>query len=126
MKRPGFTLIEISAAIALLAVCALLFVHLASLTAAERVRERTRQTAVDQMQNILERLATVPPEKFIAGDFDKIAAERLIERSLPEGALLFEVKKIEPDSIVLTLTASWSEGEKRPRMEAALFRLLTL
>ena len=126
MKRPGFTLIEISAAIALLAVCALLFAHLAALTAAERIRERTRQTAVDQMQNILERLATVPPEKISAGDFDKAAAEVLIERSLPDGAVLFEVNQIEPDRVVVAVTVSWSDGEKRPRMKTALFRLLTL
>jgi len=136
MKRHGFTIVEISATIALLAVCMVLFAQLAALTSSERVSERTRKIAVDQIQNILERLAAIPPEKLAAGEFDnsifdKKAAEELIERSLPEGKIVFDTKKVEPDSVapngvILTITVSWSDGEKRPRREAAMFRLLTL
>jgi len=125
MKRPGFTLIEMSAAIAVLAMCAIAFAYLIALTASDRTAERTRQTAVDQMQNVLERLAIVPPEKIAAGEFDKSAAESLIERSLPEGKIVFDTKTIEPDGVVFTVTVSWSNGEKRPRREVAMFRLLT-
>jgi len=124
MKRLGFTLIEVSAAIAVLAMCAIAFAYLIALTASERTAERTRQTAVDQMQNVLERLAIVPPEQLAAGDFDPSAAESLIERSLPEGKIVFDTKTIEPDGIVFTVTVSWSVGEKRPRREVAMFRLL--
>jgi len=126
MKRPGFTLIEVSAAIALLAACAVAFVYLVILTASERTAERTRQMAVDQVQNILERLATVPPEQLAAGDFDKSAAESLIARSLPDGKIVFDAKQIEPDGIVFIITVSWSDGENRPRREVAMFRLLPL
>ncbi|MCL2710756.1 MAG: prepilin-type N-terminal cleavage/methylation domain-containing protein [Planctomycetaceae bacterium] len=125
MKRPGFTLIEMSAAIAVLAMCAIAFAYLIALTASDRTAERTRQTAVDQMQNVLERLAIVPPEKIAAGEFDKSAAESLIERSLPEGKIVFDTKMVESDGTVFTVTVSWSNGEKRPRREVAMFRLLT-
>jgi len=126
MKRPGFTLIELSAAIAVLAMCAVAFAYLVALTASDRTAERTRKMAVDQMQNVLERLAVVPPEQLAAGDFDKSAAESLIERSLPEGNIVFETKRVEPDSVVFTVTVSWSDGEQRPRREVAMFRLLPL
>ena len=127
MKRYGFTLVEISAAIALLAVYILAFAQLAAMTASTRTAERTRQTAVDQMQNVLERLATVSPEKLIAGDFDKKAAETLIERSLPEGKIVFDVKEqSESGCVLFTVTVSWSAGDQRPRSEAAMFRLLPL
>ena len=126
MKRPGFTLIELSAAIAVLAMCAVAFAYLVALTASDRTAERTRKMAVDQMQNVLERLAVVPPERLATGDFDKSAAESLIERSLPEGKIVFETKKVEPGSGVFTVTVSWSDGEQRPRREVAMFRLLPL
>ena len=126
MKRRGFTLVEVSAAIALLAVCAVSFAYLVALTASERAAERTRQMAVDQVQNVLERLAIVPPEKLASGEFDTTAAESLIERSLPEGKIVFGTKKIEPDGVAFTVTVSWSDGEKRPRREIAMFRLLSL
>ena len=130
MRRPGFTLVEISAAIAVLAACAVAFVYLVTLTASERAAERTRQMAVDQMRNVLERLAVIPPEQLAAGDFDKGAAESLIERSLPNGKIIFDTKAIEPDGvepggIVFIVTVSWSNGETRPRREVAMFRLLT-
>ena len=126
MKRHGFTLIEISAAIALLAVCAIAFAQLVALITSERVAERTRQTVVDQIQNVLERLAVLPPEKLAAGDFDKTAAESLIARSLPGGKIVFDIKEIDSHSAVFAVAVSWSNGEKRPRKEVAMFRLLTL
>ena len=124
MKRPGFTLIEMSAAIAVLAMCAIAFAYLVALTASDRTAERTRKTAVDQMQNVLERLAIVPPEQLAAADFDKSAVESLIERSLPDGKIVFDTKTVEPGSTMFTVTVSWSGGEKRPRREVAMFRLL--
>ena len=123
MKRPGFTFVEISAAIALLAVCAVVFAQLVALTTSERLADRTRQTASDQMQNVLERLAVVPSEKLAAGDFDKTPFETLISRSLPDGRIVFDMKTIEPDGAAFTVTVSWSNGEKRPRSEVSLFRL---
>lgn len=126
MKKTGFTLIEVSAAIVLLAVSMLLFMQLVALTTSERAAERTRRTAVDQLQNVLERLAVLPTEQLVAGELDKTAAESLIERSLPDGKIVFETKKMDSDDIVFTVTVSWSDGEKRPRKKAAMFRVLTL
>ena len=126
MKRPAFTIIEVSAAAALLAVCALMFMQLATLTTSERIAERTRQTAVDQMQNVLEYLAAVEPEKLVAGDFDKTRYESLIERSLPDGKIVFDTKTIEGGTAIFTVTVSWNDGEKRPRKNVAMFRLLNL
>ena len=125
MKRHGFTFVEIFAAIAVIAVCAVLFVQLVTLTASERVNERTRQQAVDQIQNALERLAILPPERLIAGDFDKNAAESLIERTLPEGRIVFDTKEAEHDNIIFTVAVSWCNGKGKPRREVAMFRLLT-
>ena len=122
--KRGFTLIEIAAAIAVLAACAVTFVQLATLITSERIAERTRQTATDQLQNVLERLAATEPEKLAAGDFDKVPFESLIERSLPDGKIIFETKIFKPDNVMLTVTVSWSDGEKRPRKKVAMFRLL--
>ena len=124
MKRPAFTLIEISAAVALLAVCALTFAQLVALTSSDRLAERTRRTAVDQMQNVLEYLAATEPEKLAAGDFDKTPFESLIERSLPDGKIKFDTKTLEGDTAIFTVTVSWSDGEKRPRKNVAMFCLL--
>ena len=126
MKRPGFTLVEISVAVALLAVCAVAFAQLVALTASERLAERTRQTATDQVQNVLERLADLPPEKLAAGDFDTTPLETLIERSLPDGKIICGTKTIDSNGVVFTVAVSWSTGEKRPRGEVSMFRLLTL
>ena len=124
MKRPGFTLVETSVAIVLVASCALALAYLVTLAVSEHTAERTWQTAVDQMRNVLERLATLPPERLIAGDFDKSAAEALIERSIPDGKIVFETKQMTSDSILLIVTVSWCNGENRPRREVAMFRLL--
>jgi len=122
----GFTLIEVSAAVVLLAVCAVSLAQLVALTASERVAERTYRTATDQLQNVLERLAAMEPEKLAAGDFDKTPFEALIERSLPEGKIVFETKAFKPGSMILSVTVSWSDGEQRPRKKVAMFRLFHL
>jgi len=124
MKRHGFTLVEIFAAIALLAVSALLFAHLVALMASERIAERTRQTAVDQMQNVWERLSVLSPDNLATDNFDKTAAESLIERSLPGGKIVFDTKRIESDVTIFIITVSWNDGESRPRKSVAMFWLL--
>ena len=122
MKKSAFTLIEVSAALLLLAVCAVSFAQLVALAASERISERTRRTAVDQLQNVMEYLADREPEKLIAGDFDTTPFDLLIERSLPDGKIVFETKTIE-NNVIGTITVSWSDGETRPRKKVAMFRL---
>lgn len=126
MKREkAFTLIEVSAAVALLAVCAMIFAQMVSLTASNRGDERIRQTATDQLQNVLERLAATEPAKLTAGDFDKEPFESLIERSLPDGKIVFDTKTLESGNVIFTVTVSWSDGEARPRKDVSMFRLLS-
>jgi len=122
MKRTGFTFVEVTAAIAVLVVCGILFAQLVALSASERAKERTRQLAVDQVQNIMERIGA---ERFDWEGFDKEAAESLIERSLPEGKIVFDTKEIEHDRMILTITVSWCNGKGKPRREVAMFRFLT-
>ena len=124
--KQGFTLIEVTAAMALLAVCAVSFAQLVALTTSERVAERTRRTATDQLQNVLERLAAVEPEKLTVGDFDKTPFESLIERSLPDGKIVFDTKNIESGNVIFTVTVSWSDGKKRPQKSVTMFRLFAL
>jgi hypothetical protein len=116
----------------LLAVCAVSFAQLVALAASERTAERTRRTAVDQLQNVMEYLAVTEPEKIISGDFDKTPFDSLIERSLPDGKIVFETKTIGNNNInnnniennvMWTITVSWSDGEKRPRKKVSMFRL---
>ena len=125
MKKPAFTLIEISAAFVLLAVCMVSFAQLVTLTTTDRFSERIRRTAVDQLQNVLERLADTAPETLIAAEFDKTPFESLIERSLPDGKIVFDTKAIENNHVIWTVTVSWSDGDKRPRKGVAMFRLLS-
>jgi len=125
MKRTAFTLIEVSAAIVLLMVCMVSLAHIVALAASERIAERTRRTAVDQLQNVMERLAAAEPKTLAAGEFDKTPLESLIERSIPDGKIVFETKTVE-NNVIWTVTVSWSDGEKRPRKEVAMFRVLAL
>ena len=125
MKK-GFTLIEVSSAAALLAVCAVVLAQLIAVATSERVAERTRRTATDQLQNVFEYLAATEPAKLAAGDFDKTPFESLIERSLPNGKIIFETKTLESNNVLFTVTVSWSDGERRPRKNVSMFRLLTL
>ena len=123
MKRSAFTLIEVSAATVLLLVCAVSLAQVVALAASERTAERTRRTAVDQLQNVMEFLAATESEKIIAGDFDKTPFDSLIERSLPDSQIMFETKTIENNNVLWTITVSWSDGEKRPRKTISMFRL---
>jgi len=153
MKK-GFTIVEMTAAIALLAVCAVAFTQLVALVVSERVAARTRQTANDQVQNVLEYLAGTEPEKLATGDFDKTPFESLIERSLPDGNIVFETKPLNPDSVnpdsvnpervIFIVTVSWdsgpakdsdtskdsgtskNSGHRHSRREVTMFRLLHL
>jgi len=124
MKKSAFTLIEVSAAIVLLAACTVCFAQLVALVTSERTSERTRRTAADQLHNVLERLAAMETEKLISGDFDKTPFESLIQRSLPDGEITFESKTIENDTALGIATVSWNDGAKRPRRKIAMFRLL--
>ncbi|MDR0328133.1 MAG: prepilin-type N-terminal cleavage/methylation domain-containing protein [Planctomycetaceae bacterium] len=123
MRKNAFTLIEVAAAIALLTVCMVSFAQLVALATSERVADRTRRTATDQLQNVLERLAATEPEKLMSGNFDKAPFESLIERSLPDGKIVFEAKTID-DKDIWTVTVSWNSNEKQPRKEISMFRWL--
>ena len=124
MKQSAFTLIEVSAAIVLLAACTVCFAQLVALTTSERTSERTRQMAVDQLQNVLERLVTTETEQLISGDFDKTLFESLIKNSLPDGRITFESKTIDNATAMGTIAVSWNDGAKRPRRKIVMFRLL--
>jgi len=123
MKKSAFTLVEVSAAIVVLLICAVSLAQLVALAASERISERTRRTAIDQLQNVMEYLAATEPEKLIAGNFDKAPFESLIKRSLPDGKITFETKTVENNNAIWTITVSWSNGEKRPRKSVTMFRL---
>jgi prepilin-type N-terminal cleavage/methylation domain-containing protein len=123
MKKSAFTLIEVSAAIVLLAVCMVSFSQLVALATSERTAERIRRTAVDQLQNVMERLAATESKKIIAGDFDKVPIESLIERSLPDGKIVFETKT-KDDNNIWIVTVSWNGSEDQPRKKVAMFRWL--
>jgi len=124
MKKSAFTLIEVSAAVVLLAVCAVCFAQLVALATSERTSERSQRTVADQLQNVLEHLAETETEKLITGDFSKTPFESLIERSLPDGRIIFETKTIENETVLWTVTVSWDDGTRRPRKKVAMFRLL--
>jgi len=115
MRKRAFTLIEVSAAIVLLAVCAVCFAQLYALVTAERANARTRQTAVDLLLNVMERFDT--------DDFDKTPFESLIERSLPDGKIEFEAKTVENNNVIATVTISWNASDKQPRRKVSMFRL---
>ena len=123
MKRRAFTLIEVSAATVLLLVCAVSLAQLVALAASERIADRSRRTAIDQLQNVMEFIAASEPKEFVVDDFDKTPFDALIERSLPGGTIMFETKTMENNNVLWTITVSWSDGEKRPRKTVSMFRL---
>ena len=123
MRKRAFTLIEVSAAIVLLAMCAVCFAQLVALTTAERAGERTRRMAVDLLQNVMESLAATEPDIIAAGGFDKTSFESLIERALPGGKILFDAKTMENGNVLGTITVSWGDGEKQPQKKVSMFRL---
>jgi Tfp pilus assembly protein PilV len=130
MKRTAFTLVEVTAAMVLLMVCMVSLAHIVAMAASERIAERTRRTAVDQLQNVMERLSIIEPKQLAAGEFDKTPFESLIERSIPDGNIAFETKAMDTNNdggnVIWIVTVSWNDSERRPRKEVAMFRLLAL
>lgn len=131
--KHGFTVVEIVAALALLTACIVAFSQLFVFVTSQRNAEEIRQAAVDQLQNVREQLRGISDEKLAALDFDRSDFEQTTRRALPGGEIEFSTESATPapgadstmQSDVLQITVSWDRGEKRPRGEVSLFRLLT-
>lgn len=132
-RRRGFTLIELSAAVAIVFVCLVAFSQLVFQVGRESRRDRLRQAAFDRVQDALERLSLLPAPRRVALDFDRTPFDAVVRRSLPEGTIAFQCEPVDVGTestrikaYLLTATVSWSDGEERPARQVSLSRLVTL
>ena len=133
-RSSGFTVVELAVSICVITVCFVAFAQLVVMTSRQRYSGHTYRAAVDQLNNIVEQLSDIPPERRATGDFDSAPYELLVERALPGGRIGFECDPV-PDDLetgqgrelrVFKTTVSWSDGEHRPRRSVSLSRLITL
>jgi len=126
----AFTIVELIAAMMVVSLCIAAFVKIAHLARQQRDYGREHQTAVDQVQNVLEILAVADPEQLTMGNMDLMPYERLIERSLPDGKLLVTCEPLDVDGAAadvwrLDARVSWKPGANLPQRSVALTRLLS-
>ena len=126
----GFTIVELIAAIGVVTICMAAFVKIAHVARQQRDAARVYQTAVDQVQNVLELLAAADPEQFSTGNVDLTPHESLIARSLPQGELLVTCELLDNDDAVQTwrldASVSWTPGANLPQRSVTLTRLLVV
>ena len=135
--RAAFTFVELIAAIMIVSLCIGAFAKIVHTAQRQRMAARTQQTAVDQLQNVLELLAEVAPERLAAGEYDLTPFEAVIARAVPEGKLTvtcqplandFATSETAADSVQtwrLDASVSWHEATNRPRRNVAFSRLLS-
>jgi len=129
-KNAAFTIVELIAAIGVVTICMAAFVKIAHVARQQRDAGRVQQTAVDQVQNVLELLAAADPEQLTMGNVDLTPHETLIARSLPEGELLVTCELFPNDNAAvqtwrLEASASWIPPGNLPRRSVAFTRLLS-
>ena len=126
----AFTIVELIAAIGVVTICMAAFVKIAHVARQQRDAGRVQQTAVDQVQNVLELLAAADPEQLSTGNVDLTPHETLIARSLPQGELLVTCELLADDNATvqtwrLDASASWIPPGNLPRRSIVLTRLLS-
>lgn len=75
----------------MLSLCLVAFAQVRSIMIGERLRLGTTEQARGQLRNVLELLADVPKEAFVAGTFPRKEVDTLVANSFPNGKLTFEV-----------------------------------
>lgn len=89
--RRGFTLVEVSAAAAILALCMALTVQVVGWVGAERRIAARRQWALREADNLMERLTIRPWESLKPDGVDDPKVVERIRSELPDGRLKIEV-----------------------------------
>ena len=128
--RTAFTIVELMAAIMVLALCLAAFVKMTHTARQQRNDGRTHQTAADQLQNVLEQLVDADPEQLAAGGFDLTPYEAIIARALPGGTLQIVCEPLADETAVLQTwridaKVTWPSGQNRPPRSTTLTRLFS-
>lgn len=124
----GFTAIEMIIAVMVLSMCALIFAKCVYHSNELEQNDREYRIAMDQLQNVMERISVIPDEKLHELDFDKTEFENLLEKSLPDGKISFEIQPLESpyETSLLNTTVSWSEAAGKPLRTITLSRILAV
>ena len=129
--RAAFTFVELIAAIFVVGLCIVAFAKIANTAQQQRQLGQTHQTAVDQLQNILEQLAATAPEQLAAGQSDLTPYKALIARAIPTGELTVTCEPLANDAAEavqtwrLDASVSWQDNAHQPRRNVSLTRLLS-
>ena len=131
----AFTIVELVAAMFIVGLCLAAFLKIAHTARQQRRIAQTHQTAVDQLQNVIELLAAADPEQLAACEVDLSQYEALIARALPEGELLLVCEPLATDNTTevattlqtwqLDASVSWRDGVSPLRRSVTLTRLLS-
>ena len=135
--RAAFTIVELVAAIMIIAVCMAAFAVIANTARQQRQLGQRHQTAVDQLQNVLELLAANDPKQLAVGAVSLSPCENLVSRALPQGELLVRCKPFpnddaENDAVAnfvqtwqLDASVSWLDEKTQTRRSVSMTRLLS-
>jgi type II secretory pathway pseudopilin PulG len=108
-KRTAYTIMELVAALAILAIVMTVVAQIGYFSLVERLRSTTRQAALEQAANVMESARAIPWDKLTA---DWAAAQQLPKDDgfiLPEGRLTVKVEpeKTLPSAKRVTVEIRW-------------------
>jgi prepilin-type N-terminal cleavage/methylation domain-containing protein len=116
-RASGFTIMELIAALAILAIVMVIVAQIGYFSMTERLRSSTRQVALEQASNILESARATPWDKLTA---EWAAARKLPEEKgffLPDGRLSVRVEpeKSPANAKRVTVLVEWQVQEGIPQ-----------
>lgn len=115
-RRRGVSLLEIAAAAVLLAVLLTVCLRFMRATTAQRRGLQARRAAVQEVANVMERLAARSWEELTPGAAGQARLSAEAQRALPNGRLEIEVAQTDqdPDAKRITVVLRWPAGPEQP------------
>jgi prepilin-type N-terminal cleavage/methylation domain-containing protein len=120
MKRRGFSLFEVSAAIMLLGTLTALCLEFFSGVTSQQKEQNAELAAAQEAANVMERLAAVPWDDLAKQDRRKIELSPQARKMLPEGRVEVKVEeaKGEPSARRVAVTVCWRPLPSGPERKA--------
>ncbi len=123
-SRPGLTLMEATAAVAVFGVLAVIVAQCMVLSLRERTRTQARQVALELANNLLEAARAQPWEALDQSWADKRSVPAGMDALLPEGRIDMKIEPSAPNLRRVTVNVSWQFEASAPPPEVRLVTLL--